>query len=88
MATGSPAFDTSLGYPIRMFGHGQNIWGYTLLNGWAASLLLLACRPNAISTLLSQPGLVYVGKISYGMYLFHLSMERIATAMAGYRLRV
>ena len=68
-----------------MFGNGRHIWGYTLLNAWAASLLLLACRPNAISALLSRPALVHVGKISYGMYLFHPSIERLATTMVGPR---
>jgi len=85
MATGSPAFDTSLGYGLPMFGGGRHIWGYTLLNGWAASLLLLASRPNAISAFLSRPALVYIGKISYGIYLFHPSIQKLAITMVGYR---
>lgn len=81
IATGSLVVDTSFGYPINMFQNGQYAWGYTLLNVWAFSLLLLTLRPNPISSLLGHPALVYIGKISYGMYVFH-PVVRYAVRMA------
>jgi peptidoglycan/LPS O-acetylase OafA/YrhL len=85
MLTGRPALDTSLGYPINMFLNYQHVWGYTLIDLWAASLLLLACRPNIVATVLAHSTLVYIGRISYGMYVFHLVILLGARKLAGPR---
>jgi len=63
----------SLGYP-RLSAIGMvHIWGYTAIN--LASLLLIAAaintRMRAFSYLFENNCLVYIGKISYGLYLIH-----------------
>src|SRR3954454_11242103 len=43
---GRLVLDTSLGYPINMLSAGRHVWGYTLINLWSASLILLAFERN------------------------------------------
>jgi peptidoglycan/LPS O-acetylase OafA/YrhL len=83
MVTGSVAFDTSMGYRERMFAGGQHVWGYTLVNAWAASLLLVACRPSRVATMLSWRPLVQIGRISYGMYVFHPAVHWAIGSLLG-----
>jgi peptidoglycan/LPS O-acetylase OafA/YrhL len=84
-SSGSLALDSGLGYPINMFQNGQYAWGYSLIDLSAMALLVLACRPNAVSRLLSRPALAYVGRISYGMYVFHLPARAAVRALLGTR---
>jgi peptidoglycan/LPS O-acetylase OafA/YrhL len=60
---------SSLGYPIHGIQNGQYIWSYTLLNLFFASLVwyLISSR----KTLLDFKPLRTLGKISYGMYVYH-----------------
>lgn len=74
---------TSFGYDLNLIHYGQHIWGYTLINLWAASLLLLLCQPNWLSRLFANPALAYIGKISYGMYVFHLLVMVFVLRIAG-----
>ena len=61
---------SSLGYPIASLEHGQHIWSYSLLNAFFTSLILWVSYSSA-GRLFSNPFLVSIGKVSYGMYLFH-----------------
>ncbi len=62
---------TSLGFACPLIHDGQHVWGYTLLNvASAATILLLLARDRSVSWL-DQPALHAMGKISYGMYVFH-----------------
>ena len=70
-------YPTDLGYG---FGHTENyvyVWHYTVLNLLFASLILFLVSENrpAISgagwKLLESKWLVRVGKVSYGMYIYH-----------------
>jgi peptidoglycan/LPS O-acetylase OafA/YrhL len=65
------ALNTGLGYEIYLDWGSQYIWGYTLINLWAGAAVLVACSRNWLSTMLSYPWLTYIGKISYGMYVYH-----------------
>jgi peptidoglycan/LPS O-acetylase OafA/YrhL len=88
VATGSPVFDTSFGYPgnLQTTGHnGQYIWGYSLLNIWAASLVAVALRSNWVSAVLSTPVLAHIGKVSYGMYIAHVFIQLQIHAVFGVR---
>jgi peptidoglycan/LPS O-acetylase OafA/YrhL len=67
--------DTSLGYPLHMFAHGEYIWGYTLLNFTAAALILSCLGNNWISRLFEARWMVYLGKISYGIYVYHMIIQ-------------
>ncbi len=61
----------SLGYAIHLPRLHQYLWGYTLLNLAGAALvfhLVNGTSPRA----LQNRALLYVGKISYGVYVWHL----------------
>lgn len=61
---------SSLGYPLAMISNGEHIWGYSVLNALFAlcvAFLVGSGRPH----LLEHKYLVAIGRISYGMYLFH-----------------
>lgn len=59
-------------------------WGYASLALTAALLVwaLVAAPTGLCSTLLAWPPLVAVGKISYGLYLWHYPLFRVAEAQA------
>jgi peptidoglycan/LPS O-acetylase OafA/YrhL len=70
-------YPTDLGYG---FGHTENyvyVWHYTLLNLFFASLILLLvserrpASPGWGRKLLESKWLVRIGKVSYGMYIYH-----------------
>ena len=67
--------DTSLGFPINMIRHGQHIWGYTLVNLSSAALVMVCTAENWVARLFQVPWLLYTGKISYGLYVYHLAIQ-------------
>jgi peptidoglycan/LPS O-acetylase OafA/YrhL len=71
ICTGKPAFNLGFGYESNLIPGVQYIWGYTLINIWAATLILAASSGTWLSRVLAFPGLAYVGRISYGMYVYH-----------------
>jgi peptidoglycan/LPS O-acetylase OafA/YrhL len=72
---GSPIPSGSLGYPINLPNFHSSVWGYTLIDLTSAFLIgLLQTRDlpffrNALAQRL--------GRISYGLYLFHLPMQKL-----------
>jgi peptidoglycan/LPS O-acetylase OafA/YrhL len=85
ISTGAPAIDTSFGYPRNSIINGQHIWSYTLINVWTASLLIVACQVNGISKQLSRAPIVYLGRISYGVYVLQPSIQWLTRTLAGNR---
>ena len=69
--TGRLALNTSFGYDPSMILAGQHIWGYTLIDLWAGALILAASTRNWVSAFLALPLPAYIGRISYGMYVYH-----------------
>ena len=73
---GPHPFLTDLGYDHDQVGNLAHVWRYTLLNFLFASLILVLISPRAhaldgMRKLLSGSWLVRVGRVSYGMYIFH-----------------
>ena len=65
---------SSLGYPIGSIFNYQHIWSYTLINVLTFSLIVYLSNDTKLSILsriLENPVLVYIGKISYGIYIYH-----------------
>ena len=59
------------GYPHFLPSNLQFVWGYTIIN-FVAGLAILCCRDkNAIGKWIENRFLVYIGRISYGIYIFH-----------------
>ena len=65
---------SSLGYTIGILENLQHVWSYTVINFVAFSLVLLIVRNGKktfLNQMLSNSVLVSIGKISYGMYVYH-----------------
>jgi peptidoglycan/LPS O-acetylase OafA/YrhL len=65
------AYFRTLGW-VRILNH-QYVWGYSVINIWAATLIL-ACLRGTAPLFLNFPPLVFLGRISYGAYLSHMPL--------------
>jgi peptidoglycan/LPS O-acetylase OafA/YrhL len=72
LSTGSLGPLHGLGYPYLMENAYQFIWGYILLNYWFAVTIDAVAREGLFQRFLASKPLVYLGKISYGLYVYHL----------------
>jgi peptidoglycan/LPS O-acetylase OafA/YrhL len=68
---------TSLGFEIHAIRNYEFIWGYSLLNLLFAAILWHLVQHG--SALLSTRPLVFIGKISYGIYVFHFPILGIVS---------
>ncbi len=75
---------SSLGYPIASLEQGQHVWSYSLLNGFFASLILWVSVSSP--KLFNAAPLVAIGKVSYGMYVFHWAILGAFNQIIGARL--
>jgi peptidoglycan/LPS O-acetylase OafA/YrhL len=76
-------FQQGNSYSFHTFGYGvgvtdnyQHVWSYTLLNFCFTAIIIGLVTENRLSKslplrLFSHPVLVSIGKVSYGMYVFH-----------------
>lgn len=74
VSTGSIGSLGALGYPFQMENGYQFIWGYSLLDYWFAVAISAVINENALVRFLEWPPLKYLGKISYGLYVYHLGI--------------
>jgi len=63
---------TSFGYPHFM--KDKFIWGYSVLNFIFAYILVQVKNKKFLPRLFEDPVLHYLGKISYGLYIYHYSL--------------
>jgi peptidoglycan/LPS O-acetylase OafA/YrhL len=66
------AFKWSFGYPMYLMPGYGFVWGYSLLNVFSALLIISALQTNVVAKALQFPPLAWIGKISYGVYVYHL----------------
>jgi peptidoglycan/LPS O-acetylase OafA/YrhL len=71
LATGDLGRLSTLGYPLLMPEAYQYIWGYTLLNYFFAVTIQVVAREGMFNAFLELPFIRYLGKISYGLYVYH-----------------
>ena len=71
VATGEIGTISSLGYPLLLPKAYQFIWGYTLLNYFFAITIYSVVKHGLFNRFLEWPPLRYLGKISYGLYVYH-----------------
>lgn len=68
----------NLGYPFLSTTNSIYFWGFSSLNLLFASIILLLLynfhknSSDLVSKILSHKIIVFIGKISYGMYLYHM----------------
>jgi len=62
---------SSLGYPVGNMQLYAHVWSYTLLNIFFALTLLYVLASKKSMPLLSNKFAIAIGRVSYGMYLFH-----------------
>lgn len=64
----------TLGYRDSMPDAYQYIWGYTLLNYLFVVLIYCVIHEKMFVRFLGWPPLQYLGKISYGLYIYHFPL--------------
>ncbi|MBL8089376.1 MAG: acyltransferase [Anaerolineales bacterium] len=74
LATGEFGILSALGYPNTMPHAYQFIWAYTLLNYWCAVIIYCVVKEKMFLKFLETAPLRYLGKISYGLYIYHFPM--------------
>ena len=62
----------TLGWNVGVINY-QYVWGFSVINLWAATLIL-ACLQGTAPTFLNFTPLVFLGRISYGAYLSHVPL--------------
>ena len=66
----------TLGWPHAGLFNYQYVWSYSVINIWAA-MLILARSQGPGPFILNFPPLVFLGRISYGAYLSHLPLLQL-----------
>ena len=64
----------ALGFPITMQYGDKFLWGYSLINALFAVLIHGVSQEGWASRLLEWTPLRYLGKISYGLYVYHFAV--------------
>jgi peptidoglycan/LPS O-acetylase OafA/YrhL len=71
LATGSFGAFLNFGYPLLMPDGFQFVWGYLLLNYFFAVTIQVVARDGMFNRFLEWSPMRYLGKISYGLYVYH-----------------
>jgi len=75
------AFIASFGYAMYLSAGYGYVWGYSLLN--ILFMLGIVCALEGIwpARILQSKGMVWIGKISYGIYVYHLPLLILSAYM-------
>ncbi len=69
--------ENSFGYPLGLRSRHEFIWGYTLLNVLSAFAIVCLVQRRLGAWFFDLSPLRYLGKISYGFYLFHYPFQSL-----------
>ncbi|HEY6802384.1 MAG TPA: acyltransferase [Pyrinomonadaceae bacterium] len=67
----------SFGFPIHLLHHYEYVWGYSVLNIVAGLLILLVVQGSSPLPFLKNGPLTFLGRISYGVYVYHYGVLAI-----------
>lgn len=73
----------TLGYPVHLPYFHESIWGYSLINFLAACLIALTAEKSWPTGFANWKFLQYLGKISYGIYVYHLPLICLVAYLRG-----
>jgi peptidoglycan/LPS O-acetylase OafA/YrhL len=73
----------SLGFQHFLIGNYEYVWGYSLINAISALLIVCVLRRLSLMRPLESDPLTSIGKISYGIYIYHLPMLGIGEFVVG-----
>jgi len=71
LATGSFSYLSAFGFPFPIANGYKQVWGYSLLNYFFAVTIYAVARHGLFNRFLELGWLKYLGKISYGLYVYH-----------------
>lgn len=75
----------TLGYEFKMFTAYKFVWGYSILNYLFALIIQNVYRSKLFLRVLDHFILRYLGKISYGIYVYHMAVLWFIGAFMGDR---
>ena len=73
-STGSFGDYTALGFPYPLAKGMKQIWGYTYLDYVCALFIYIVVKEKFLVGFLDKPFISYLGKISYGLYVYHFAL--------------
>lgn len=79
LATGQWNVNNGFGLPLLLPNAGKPVWGYSLLNYLFMLLIYGVVREGWFVRLLEQRWLQYLGRISYGLYVYHYGLHWLVT---------
>jgi peptidoglycan/LPS O-acetylase OafA/YrhL len=71
----------NLGYSLPVAGAYKEVWGFTLLDYLFALTIYCVVKTGLLTGILHSSPLRYLGKISYGLYVYHLFIIQTVTVM-------
>jgi peptidoglycan/LPS O-acetylase OafA/YrhL len=71
LATGSFGYVSALGFQFPIANGYKQVWGYSLLNYFFAVTIYAVAREGLFNRFLELGWMKYLGKISYGLYVYH-----------------
>ena len=82
LATGEIGEFSAFGYPLLLPNSYQFIWGYSLINYLFAVLIYGVAREGWLVGFLEVRPLRYLGRISYGLYVYHFPIVWFSARIA------
>ncbi len=76
----------ALGYPITLPYGYKFLWGYSFINIVSALLMYGVVRHGWAARLLEWRPLRYLGKISYGLYVYHFGLVWLMATLFGHTI--
>ncbi len=76
--SGTGAYVWSLGYAMFLVQSHGYVWAYSLLNVISLLAIICALREMRAARFLQLPVFAFVGRISFGMYVYHVPLLALA----------